>query len=217
MSITVESVLSITVTPSTPRSYVDQPVEIHVTGDGNAVGPYDVTVDWGDGTVESYHEIEGYIDWVYTHTYRSAGTFTITVSVTDEYTLGSGEGSATQEIQPILAVSLIPDKTAGYAPLTVTFTCEARGGYLDYSWTLDPGDGSAPYSGTLTSEGTWTVTHTYESPGTFTAKLVVTDALGASSIIKVRLGAGVPAEVPWIRILGPAAIGGLSLLISKLA
>jgi len=198
LTITTTGVLTITVTPSTPRSYVDQRIEIHVTGDGMAVGPFDVRVDWGDGVVDSFYEPMGFIDWRYSHTYGAAGTYTITVTVTDETTLAEGSGSATQEIRAVLTVSLSADKTTGPVPLTVTFTCEARGGYLNYSWTLDPGDGSAPYSGTRTAEGTWTVTHTYTKVGTFTAKLTVTDAVGGTLSAEVSLGPGVEIPPEWI-------------------
>jgi len=217
VTITTTGVLTIVVEPLTPRSYVDQRIEIRVTGDGMAVGPFDVRVDWGDGVVDSFYEPMGIIDWRYGHTYGAAGTYTITVTVTDETTFAEGTGTATQEVRVVLTVSFTASPTSGPIPLDVTFTCEASGGYLPYAWTLDPGDGSAPYSGTRTAEGRWLQTHTYTKVGTFTAKLTVTDALGASLTTEVRLGAGVPIEVPWLRILGPSAVGGLALILSKLA
>jgi len=216
LTIEVSGVLSVDVSPITPRGYVGRTVEIYVMIDAEAVGPFDITIDWGDGVVESAYE-PGVPPFRYSHTYKAAGTYTITVSAYDETTLMEGSGSASQEIAPELAVTFDASPKSGKLPLEVTFTCGASGGYLNYSWTLDFGDGTAAESGTRTAEGTWTVKHTYNRVGTFTAKLTVTDALGASLTREVRLGAGVPVEVPWLRILGPSAVGGLALILSKLA
>lgn len=102
-----------------------------------------------------------------------------------------------------LTVTFSADKTSGPVPLAVTFSCGASGGVLNYTWTLDPGDGSAPYSGTRTAEGTWTQAHTYNTGGAFTAVLTVTDALGASIASRLQVGAGVPI-IDWLPLLGVA-------------
>lgn len=112
-----------------------------------------------------------------------------------------------------LAVTFSADKTSGPVPLAVTFSCGASGGALNYTWTLDSGDGSAPYSGTRTAEGMWTQAHTYNTGGSFTAELTVTDALGASIATKLAIGAGVPS-IDWLPLLGVAVplvviIGGV--------
>lgn len=65
--------------------------------------------------------------------------------------------------------------TSGTAPLTVTFSMSASDsdGTIA-SWQLDvDNDGTAEYSGSGTPPATQT--HTYNEPGTYTAKLTVTD------------------------------------------
>lgn len=225
VSVSGEDVLDVSVMPGTPRSYVGETVLVDVVvGPPDLLaGPFDVTVDWGDGTVESYSETfpgDEANPWVYYHKYNAAGSYTIKVSVMDEGTGASGSGSALQDVKAPLSVDLSASPTSGVLPLEVAFTCTALGGYLDYSWTLDPGDGSAPYGGTRTAEGSWTVKHTYSRAGTFTAKLTVTDALGETLTREVRLGAGVPpvpVEAPLLPILCPLAAGLVGFILSKLA
>ena len=81
-----------------------------------------------------------------------------------------------------LAATLAASPTAGQAPLAVTFTIGISGGPPPYTWSLAPGDGSAPYTGSRAASGNFTKTHTYTAAGTFTATLTVTDALGATAI-----------------------------------
>jgi glucose/arabinose dehydrogenase len=70
--------------------------------------------------------------------------------------------------------------TSGAAPLTVSF--DGRG-----SSDPDPGDGIAAYSWDLNGDGTYgdattaTTSFTYANPGTYTARLKVTDRNGATS------------------------------------
>ncbi|MCD6473970.1 MAG: PKD domain-containing protein [Thermoplasmata archaeon] len=74
---------------------------------------------------------------------------------------------------PVCSLSASP--TSGDAPLTVTFYMSASDsdGTIA-SWQLDvDNDGTAEYSGSGTPPATQT--HTYNDPGTYTAKLTVTD------------------------------------------
>jgi glucose/arabinose dehydrogenase len=70
--------------------------------------------------------------------------------------------------------------TSGAAPLTVSFDGRA-------SSDPDPGDGIAAYSWDLNGDGTYgdatgsTASYTYTDPGSYVAKLVVTDRNGATS------------------------------------
>jgi glucose/arabinose dehydrogenase len=70
--------------------------------------------------------------------------------------------------------------TSGAAPLQVSFDGRA-------SIDPDPGDGIAAYSWDLNGDGTYgdattpTASHTYTNPGTYTARLRVTDRNGATS------------------------------------
>jgi len=70
--------------------------------------------------------------------------------------------------------SLDANRTAGPAPLNVTFTADATSeADASMAWTLDPGDGSPGAEGEATPA---TRNHTYEQPGTYDATLEVEQA-----------------------------------------
>ena len=91
---------------------------------------------------------------------------------------------------PPLAATLAASPSTGQAPLAVTFTIGISGGVSPYTWSLNPGDGSTPYTGSRSSSGSFTRTHTYTKVGTFTATLTVTDALGASAVKRATTSPG---------------------------
>jgi PKD repeat protein len=76
--------------------------------------------------------------------------------------------------------SIQASPTSGAAPLTVSFDGRS-------SSDPDQGDGIAAYSWDLNGDGSYgdattpTASHTYTDPGTYTARLIVTDRNGASS------------------------------------
>ncbi|MEP1095755.1 MAG: PKD domain-containing protein [Cyclobacteriaceae bacterium] len=126
--------------------------------------------DFGDGSTGT--------GAITTHTYTQAGTFTATLSVTDDVGLES-VSPVSVEIEvlpndpPTSVGSFAP--TSGEAPLFVFFdgseSTDADGTIVSYEW--DFGDGSSG-SGATTS-------HTYTSAGNYTASLTVTDDGGLSS------------------------------------
>jgi uncharacterized repeat protein (TIGR01451 family) len=103
------------------------------------------------------------------------------------------DGSAIRRIQyfgnnqpPVSVLSANP--TSGAAPLTVSF--DGSGSY-----DLDPGDGITAYSWDLNGDGvfgdttTATTSYTYNTPGTYTASLRVTDKHGATNTSSVMINA----------------------------
>jgi len=162
-------------------------------GDGDALTAH---WDFGDGIESS--------EMSPTHTYTSAGAFTVTLVVTDARGLSSepkredvtvrgiGSGGTPPPSGPNHAprADFRVDHASGPAPLTVTFSnnsTDPDGDLLTSLW--DFGDG------TVSSEPT--PKHTYTSAGSFTVVLVVTDARGLSSApkqenITVRSGGPLP-------------------------
>jgi PKD repeat protein len=111
------------------------------------------------------------------HTYASAGTYTVTLTVTDQ---GGLTGSAATTLQvaapttPAAPAASAGPNESGPEGGTVTFAGSATGGAapLSYAWAF--GDGG-------TATGSLSPTHLYANHGTYTSTLTVTDALGRSS------------------------------------
>ncbi len=129
------------------------------------------------------------------HTYTQLGTFTATVTVEDTLNQTSLSTVSVQVVPPLAVAANAA--VVRVAPATVSFTPSVTGGLGPYnlSWTF--GDGG---SGTGA-----TVSHTYLSPGIYTARVTVMDALGnvatntTSVVVVSPLGASLssaPASVP---------------------
>ena len=175
VSITVTGELEVVVTAEPKLGYKDHPVVFKVDWFPYTPGDtYIVSIDYGDGTSDVTDARPGD---EFHHVYRDVGTYRVTVTVENESTGESGSGEVEVTIEEMLTIDLSASPTSGSAPLTVTFTCFASGGYKPYSWTLDFGDGYSA-SGTRSSEGSWTVEHTFESPGVYEVTLTVEDSGG---------------------------------------
>ena len=126
-------------------------------------GTGEFTYDWdlGDGTTADDESV--------VHIYEVAGEFTVSLEVTDSQG-GTGQGEATivvgDDHTPVASASASPDR--GIAPLTVTFTGGGMGGDSPLSYRWNFGDGSDEATQQNPS-------HTYDTPGTYNATLVVTD------------------------------------------
>ncbi|HKY14153.1 MAG TPA: PKD domain-containing protein [Microthrixaceae bacterium] len=119
--------------------------------------------DFGDGTAAGGGQVS--------HVYTTAGTFTATLTVTD-----NNGATDTHTVQITVTPNLRPtavlgaSATTGPAPLTVNLTSagssDPDGTIASYYW--DFGDGSAPESGA-------TASHQYTTPGYYVVTLVVRD------------------------------------------
>ena len=203
VTVEVSGTLSVSVTAIPEKGYVGDTFRFDVDWSPISGAECMIDIDYGDGTGESTSVYSP--PATFTHAYSSPGTYTVKVTAYDTAYMAEGSDQTSVVVRAKLIVSLDASPKSGNVPLDVTFTCEARGGYLPYSWTLDFGDGSTPTSGTRTSEGSWTVTHTYGKSGSFTAKLTVSDALGETSAAALGIGVEVPACPLWMRRLYEAA------------
>jgi PKD repeat protein len=154
---------------------------LQVNFDGSASNDPDGTVssyEWsfGDGSIAS--------GVTSSHTYSSAGTYTATLTVTDN----AGARSSTSvgilvsppvNQPPVARISATP--LSGTAPLMVTFngssSSDSDGTITGYDWSF--GDGTAGSGAT--------VSHTYSIAGNFNAILTVTDNSGARSSASVAV------------------------------
>lgn len=185
-----QETVSVTVTSPTASNTPPQAVisssatvgDVPLQVDFDGAGSYDsegtiVTYRWdmGDGGIEYGPQI--------TYTYSSAGTFSATLTVTDE-------GGLTDSISTPVIVNASPGEdnippnaiitastSRGYAPLSVTFdaaqSVDPDGQINSYTWNF--GDGS---TGTGVS-----TTHSYTQPAVYTVTLRVTDNMGNNSQI----------------------------------
>ena len=141
--------------------------------------------EFGDGTESTESDPS--------HTYTTAGQFTVVLVVTDARGLSSLAKRENVTVRGATVPSSGPpradfraDPASGTAPLAVVFSNRSSGGgALTASW--DFGDGGRSFEPNPT--------HVYTRPGTFTAVLVVSDAAGLSSEPKrenVAVRAGPP-------------------------
>jgi len=210
--VTIIGVLTVTATPSPSAGYVNTDVYVNVAWTPAPSADYDITVQWGDGTTTTAAS-QGSPKQVGPKRYMSPGTYNIK-AIVDEPVYGyHGEATAAFQVVAQLAAALTASPATGQAPLAVTFTMGISDGYIPYTWALNPGDGSTPYTGSRPAVGNWTQTHTYTKAGTFTATLTVTDAMGATAVKKAVARTDLVApEVPGAAAIIIPLVAGLALL-----
>ena len=215
VSITVTGVLTVTIIPSPSRGYVNTDVLVNVSWAPSPSGDYEVKVEWGDGTSTTAAS-QGSPRQVGPKRYTAAGNYNIKATVTEPLYGYQGSTTIVYQVAAQLAATLTAAPTTGNAPLTVTFTMGATDGYLPYTWSLNPGDGSAPYTGSRPAAGTWTQAHTYTKAGAFTATLTATDAMGATILTRAtaRITLAAPGVPTAAAIIIPL-VAGLALLRVK--
>jgi glucose/arabinose dehydrogenase len=150
--------------------------------------------NWGDGSPAGS-------GLTASHTYASAGSYTIALTVTDNQ---GATGTATQSV--VVSSGNLPPSahiegaapTSGTAPLDVAFTGHGHDDADGLTLSWDFGDGTAPqvYSN-VNSDVNTAPMHTYASAGTFTCTLTVTDAGGLTA-----------THTEVITVSDPASAGG---------
>lgn len=105
------------------------------------------------------------------HTYAAGGVYTVTLTSTND----CGSLTSTQTVSllapPVASFTATP--TSGCGPLTVQFTSTSLGAPTSYDWSF-PG-------GTPDSSAAANPTVVYNTPGTYTVSLTVTNALGSNT------------------------------------
>lgn len=105
------------------------------------------------------------------HTYATGGVYTVTLSSTND----CGTTTSTQTISLLAppTASFTATPTSGCGPLTVQFTSTSGGSPTTYDWSF-PG-------GTPDSSAAANPTVVYNTPGTYTVSLTVSNTLGSNT------------------------------------
>jgi PKD repeat protein len=107
------------------------------------------------------------------HSYTTAGTYTVNLSATDANPRIASASALTITVSPALSVSDGAGASVGNTPLAVSFTSTPSGGLAPYSYAWTFGDGAGS---TLQNPS-----HTYTAAGVDTVNVTVTDANGATA------------------------------------
>ncbi len=139
-------------------------------------GAFQLTVDWGDGSVTTYTYPAGTTVFTETHQYlddnptgTASDVYTVSLTVQDDF---GAQGTAATAITvnnlaPIVDAG--PDQAAlPLSPVSFSALVTDTGSLDTYTALWDFGDG-------VTTTGTLTPTHVYASDGTYTVTLTVTD------------------------------------------
>jgi PKD repeat protein len=154
-------------------------------------GPLTYSWDYGDNSPVG-------TDASVTYTYASDGIYNIELTVTDDQgqtaianTIAT-IGQVTNPAPVILPVG--PYMGTTLAPVSLSATATDDDGIASYVW--DYGDGSATEMGQ-------TVSHQYQSVGTFNVKLTVTDNLGQATKTSTTVNIGIGNIAPTADAGGP--------------
>lgn len=152
------------------------PLSVQFTGSASGgQAPYTYHWTFGDGGSSSSKDPY--------HTYQSQGNYTARLTVTDGRAAQCQRDVAISVGAP-LSCSASADQEEGIAPLQVHFTGSASGGNSPYTYAWTFGDGG--------SSSSKNPTHTYDSPGQYTATLAVTDNSARTCSDEVQIHASVP-------------------------
>ncbi|HGY89785.1 MAG TPA: PKD domain-containing protein [Planctomycetes bacterium] len=150
--------------------------------------------DFGDGTTSTAQNPS--------HTYTSAGSFDVTLTVT-----GPGGSDTLTKTAYVTATTTPPvadfsgTPLSGAAPLIVAFTDLSTGSVTSWSWNF--GDGA--------SSTAQNPSHTYASAGTYTVSLTVTGPGGSDTMTKT--GYVVVSEAPPVADFSGTPLSGTAPLV----
>ena len=125
--------------------------------------------DFGDGTTSTQQNPS--------HVYASIGNYEVTLTVTN----GTCNNQTTQAVQIISeSAGFVPDKSTVCKGGTVNFTAVNINATSIAGWQWDFGDNHI-------STAPSTASHKYDSPGTYTVSLIITDVFGCSDTSKLDI------------------------------
>ena len=182
-SVNQPPVCSLTVNPSTGSVPLGVVFSLSASDSDGSITSWKLDINI-NSDVTSWYSGSGSPPSTLGHTYLEPGTYIAKLTVTDNDGL-TNTGTTTITANLNITTNLLPrcslsvDPTSGRVPLTVVFSLNAsdNDGYIT-SWKLYiDNDGTPLYSGSGSPPSIQQ--HIYSYPGTFIAKLTVTDNIGA--------------------------------------
>jgi parallel beta-helix repeat protein len=189
----------------TPSHYTPPPVISHLAPTADPDGPYSGVVNTAlqfDGTGSHTNGDDGstivQYDWEFfdsdtfhnlgatpTHTYDTAGTYTVTLRVTDSLD-GIGITSTTAVIRSVNSPPAIPTisgPTTGNVNTAYTYSATATDpDNNNIQYVIDWGDGTAKTTSAFVASGdSYTASHTWASSGFYSIKVYAEDTYGGIS------------------------------------
>ncbi len=140
--------------------------------DSSSGGPSFWAWDFGDGTSSTVQSP--------THSYTSAGTYTVTLVVNNGYgsdSLVRNDYITVTNLPPAPVADFSGTPTFGIAPLAVSFTDSSTNAPTSWSWTF--GDGGS-------SSTAQNPSHTYNAVNNYTVALTATNAGGNNTMTKTN-------------------------------
>ena len=144
--------------------------------------PFTVTFDWGDGTKYTQTLTQVIDDYSEPHTYSAYGSYTVTVTLTDNKgdTVTKTLAVDLSAPDPDLSLTLETAQTGAYTTQLSISSPEPAG--LTYGLALNEtigwGDGTTSTSDGAYVGGTYTISHTYKSTGNYAVTVSAVDAGG---------------------------------------
>ncbi|TMI24128.1 PKD domain-containing protein [Candidatus Bathyarchaeota archaeon] len=174
---------SFTYSPSSPQ--IGQAVSFTSSASGGST-PYTYSWSFGDGSTGTGSSPN--------HTYSSAGTLTVALTVKDngspQQTKTSQQSITVSGAPPPLTASFAFSPSSTQAGQHVTFTASAGGGTSPFTFSWSFGDGS-------TGTGS-PATHTYSSAGSYTVILTVKDSSSSPQTAASQITFAVTSPPPPI-------------------
>jgi PKD repeat protein len=154
-------------------------------GSGSFIDPgadqWSAIVDYGDGTAPEALTLSPNKAFALSHVYMDSGIYTLTVTIWDD-DRGTGSDTMTVTVSNVApTVNAGPDATVEDGQTFVGSGSFTDPGADTWTATVDYGDGSGAQNLDLAS-GTFTLNHTYTTPGTYTVTVTVADKDGGMTV-----------------------------------
>ena len=169
--------------------------------DADTADTHTVSVVWGDSSSDPAVVLAaGETTFSATHVYADTGTFPLALTLTDSATPAHSV-TQTRSVSPanvrpaVGALTLTPSAVVDHQELTLTGSFKDPGTADTFTLTVTWGDGKSSELGLGTVQS-FSVNHVYDSAGSFTIRVTVTDADGGNDSATANLVVGSSNHAP---------------------